>query len=74
MSQYVETRPAIRYEGDLTIIPVVKEAVVIERRLMLVEKIHITKRSITTDNTQRVMLRRKEVTVQRVDSGEGRSV
>lgn len=65
VNQYVETPPSVRYEGDLTIIPVVKEVVVTEKRLMLVEEIHLTKRRITTDDTQRVMLRREEVTVDR---------
>ena len=74
MNQYVEMPPAIRYEGDMTIIPVVKEVVVTEKRLMLVEEIRITKRRITTDDIQRVMLRREEVTVQRVDNEDGRSV
>lgn len=68
VNQYVETAPVVRYEGDLTIIPVVKEVVVVEKRLMLIEEVHITKRRITTDDTQRVMLRREEVTVERISN------
>ena len=66
MNQYVETAPAVRYEGDVTIIPVVKEVLVLEKRLMLVEEVHITNRRITTDDTQRITLRREDVTVDRV--------
>lgn len=66
VNQYVQTAPAVRYEGDLTIIPVLKEMLVVEKRLMLVEEVHITKRQLTTDDTQNVTLRREEVMVERV--------
>ena len=68
LNQYVETAPAVWYEGDLTVVPVVKEVLVLEKRLMLVEEVHITKRRVTTDETQRVMLRREEVTVERISN------
>lgn len=74
VNQYVDTPPAVRYEGDTTIFPVLKEVLVTEKRLLLVEEVHITKQQTTANDTQRVMLRREEVTVQRVDSEEGRSV
>jgi uncharacterized protein (TIGR02271 family) len=66
INQYVDVAPAVRYEGDVTIVPVVKEVVVLEKRLVLVEEVHITKRQITTDDTQYVILRQEEVTVDRV--------
>ena len=66
INQYVEATPAIRYEGDVTVIPVVKEVLVLEKRLMLVEEVHITNRRITTEDTQRITLRSEEVTVDRV--------
>ncbi|HLL94972.1 MAG TPA: YsnF/AvaK domain-containing protein [Spirosoma sp.] len=70
INKYVETIPVVRYEDELTIIPVVKEVLVLEKRLMLVEEVHITKRRLSTDDTQRVMLRREEVTVERVSPNE----
>ena len=70
INKYVETAPDVRYENELTIIPVVKEVLVLEKRLMLVEEVHITKRRISTDDTQRVMLRREDVTVEQVPSNE----
>jgi uncharacterized protein (TIGR02271 family) len=66
VNQYVDVAPAVRYEGDVTIIPVVKEVVVVEKRLVLVEEVHITKRQVTTDDTQYVILRQEEVTFDRV--------
>jgi len=41
--------PGVRLEGDTTIIPVVEEEIVIEKRLILVEEIHVVRR------TERVM-------------------
>ncbi|MDB5243840.1 MAG: hypothetical protein JWP57_4466 [Spirosoma sp.] len=70
INKYVETIPVVRYENELTIVPVVKEVLVLEKRLMLVEEVHITKRRLSTDDTQRVMLRREEVTVERVPPNE----
>ncbi len=74
VNRYVDVAPAVRYEGDTTIFPVMKEVLVTEKRLMLVEEIHVTKRQTTVNDPQRVTLRREEVTIQRVDSGEERSV
>ena len=74
VNQYVDTPPAVRYDGDTTVIPVLKEVLVTEKRLLLVEEVHITKRQTTTNDMQRVILRREEVTVQRVDTEEGRPV
>src|SRR3954464_8937434 len=33
--------PAIRTEGDVTIIPIVEERMIVEKRLVLVEEVHI---------------------------------
>lgn len=74
INQYVDVPPTVRYEGDTTVFPVLKEVLVTEKRLLLVEEVHITKQRTTANDTQRVMLRREEVTVERVDSEEGRSV
>jgi stress response protein YsnF len=40
----VETMPAVRTEGDLTIVPVVEEVLFVEKRLVLKEEIHIRRR------------------------------
>ena len=74
VNQYVDTPPVVRYDGDTTIFPVLKEVLVTEKRLMLVEEVRVTRQQLTTSDTQRVTLRREEVTVQRVDSETGRSV
>ncbi len=64
MNQYIETAPpAVRYEGDTMIVPVLKE--VIEKRLILVEELHVTRRQVTSQETQQVIIRKEEVTVDR---------
>lgn len=69
INQLVETAPpAIRYEGETMIVSVMKEVVVTEIRLMLVEELHVTKRQIQADDTQQVTLRRETVTVERMNS------
>lgn len=65
VNRYVDTPPPVRYEGDTMIIPVLEEVIVVEKRLMLVEELHVTKRQIQTQETQRVTLRREAVTVTR---------
>ncbi len=67
VNQYVETAPAIRYEGDTTIISVVKEVLVVEKRLMVVEELHLTKKQIVSTTTVNETLRKEEVEVYRTD-------
>lgn len=74
VNQYVETAPAVRYEGDTTIVPVLKEVLVVEKRMMLIEEIRITKRQVTVNEPQRVTLRKEEVTVNRTAADTERPV
>lgn len=55
--------PETRYHGDVTIIPVLREVVV--TRLLVVEEIHITKRTVSTTHTEPVTLRHEEISVER---------
>ncbi len=66
INQYVDTPPpAVRQDGDTTIISVLKEVLVVEKRLMLVEEVHITKKRTETSNPSQEKVRREEVTVSR---------
>ncbi|WP_342647619.1 YsnF/AvaK domain-containing protein [Mucilaginibacter sp. CSA2-8R] len=66
INQYVDTPPpAVRQDGDTTIISVLKEVLVVEKRLMLVEEVHITKKRTETSNPTQEKLRREEVIVSR---------
>jgi uncharacterized protein (TIGR02271 family) len=56
----------VREENGTTIISVVEEVLVVEKRLMLREEIHIRKQRIETHQPQRITLRSEEVQVERV--------
>jgi uncharacterized protein (TIGR02271 family) len=69
VNQYVDTAPpAVRYEGETMIIPVLREEVVVEKRILLVEELRITKRQIQTNTPQQVTLRKEEVIVDRTSN------
>jgi len=71
INEYVDSAPpSVRYEGDIMIIPVLHEELVLVKRLKLVEELHVTKRRVETHESQQVTLRKEEVNVKRVDSNE----
>lgn len=65
VNRYVEEPQPIRYEGDVTIIPLFEEVLVVEKRLLLREEIHIIRQQKTIHNPQVYTLRREEVQVER---------
>jgi uncharacterized protein (TIGR02271 family) len=64
--------PAMRYEGDTTIIPVLREVMVVQKHYEIVEEIRITKRKTETTDTQQVSLRKEEVQVERRENDTNR--
>lgn len=58
--------PVVRTEGDTTIIPVLEEVVVVEKRLMLREEIHLTRVRHARSRPREVTLRREQVHVDRI--------
>jgi uncharacterized protein (TIGR02271 family) len=67
-NELVETMPeGIRYEGDIMIIPVLKEVAVIEKRIMLVEEIHVSKYKYDKTETRQVVVRKEKVSVERTE-------
>jgi uncharacterized protein (TIGR02271 family) len=67
LNQYVPDEapaPAVRYEGDTLIVPVVREVLV--KRLLLVEELRVTKHQVQTQETQHVTLRHEQVEVSRL--------
>lgn len=70
INQYVDgPAPGIRIEGDTTVIPVIKEVIV--KRVLLVEEIYITKRSVETIAEVNEVLRKEQVTVTRTGANAG---
>jgi len=63
----VSEAPAVRTDGDVTIVPVMEEVLVVEKRLMLVEEIHIRRVATTEDVSIPVELRKQRATIERDD-------
>jgi uncharacterized protein (TIGR02271 family) len=61
----VESAPPVREEGDVTIMPVVEEIVVVERQLILKEEIHIRQLRTTERHRQTVVLRQQDAVITR---------
>lgn len=59
--------PEQRYEGDVLVIPVVKEVLVTEKRLVLIEEVRITHIHGTHRNPQQVTLRTEQISVERLN-------
>ena len=64
INKYVTEAPAIRYEGNTTIIPVMEEVAVIEKKLLLVEEVHVTKHVVEKTEEHVVPLRKEEIQVE----------
>ena len=45
IGRLVDVAPQVRTEGDVTIIPVLQERIVVEKQLFLVEEVRITRRT-----------------------------
>lgn len=61
----VEIVPPIRQEGDTTIVPVVEEVLVVDRRLVLKEELHVRKERQVERVEQPVKLRTMHAVVER---------
>lgn len=69
--RYVDAAPPVRTEGDVTILPVVEEVLVVETRLLLKEEIHL-RRTATRERVEiPVTLRRQRAVVERIDPATG---
>jgi uncharacterized protein (TIGR02271 family) len=60
--------PPVRTEGDLTIVPIFEEVMVVEKQLLLKEELHIRKRSEVNTVEAPVTLKRQWADVDRSES------
>jgi uncharacterized protein (TIGR02271 family) len=60
--------PTVRLEGNTTIVPVVEEVVVVEKALMLVEEIHICRKSVSEPTEIPVSRRVERANIERENS------
>ena len=61
---------SVRYEGDTMILPLLKEELVVQKRLVLTEELYITKKRKETYQPESVTVRAEEVSIERVDPQE----
>jgi uncharacterized protein (TIGR02271 family) len=70
VDQFVEELPEVRHVGETLIVPVMEEVLVVEKRLLLKEELHITKVSKTHHDPRKVNLRSEEVRIEHEDVTE----
>ena len=66
LNKQIDAVPAVRQEGDVTIVPVVEEVLVTKRSLLLKEEIHIRRIHTTERHRETVTLRRQEAVISRL--------
>jgi stress response protein YsnF len=72
VDRWVEAPVPIRQEGETTIITLLEEVAVVEKRLWATEEVRITRRRTTRQPAQHVTLRREEAVVERLEvAGRG---
>ena len=63
VNRIVDTPPSVREEGNVTIIPVIREVIV--KRYEVVEEIHVIKTQRSVAYTEEVTVKREEVRINR---------
>jgi uncharacterized protein (TIGR02271 family) len=66
IGKVIDTMPDVHEVGDTIIIPVVEEILVVQRRLLLKEEVHIRRVRGTERHQELVMLHKQEAVVTRV--------
>jgi stress response protein YsnF len=66
IDKVVQTAPEIRTDGDVTIVPVLEEVLVVEKRLVLKEELHIRRRVETEAVEVPMTLRKQRAVVERI--------
>ncbi len=72
INQMVQKAPEARYEGDTLIVPVLEEVLVVEKRLMLKEEIHIQRLQTEVREPQQVTVRTEDIEVEEIAPAEPR--
>jgi uncharacterized protein (TIGR02271 family) len=70
VNEVVDELPQVRTEGETTIIPVVEEVLVVEKRYRLIEEVRVTSTRSTEQHTIREDLRREVVDFEEVPAAD----
>jgi len=71
VDRWVDQPAEVREEGEVTVIPVHAEVLVVEKRLKLVEEIRVRRRRSEERRRAEVVLRSEEALVERLAAAEG---
>jgi uncharacterized protein (TIGR02271 family) len=66
VGRVIDAVPAVKQDADLTIVPIVEETVVVERKLVLKEELHIRRKQTTERFQQTVPLRYQTAQITRI--------
>jgi uncharacterized protein (TIGR02271 family) len=66
VNQFVDQPPTVRTEGDVTIIPVLEERYVVEKKLFVVEELHVRKERHESHQPQPLKVLKEHVAVERL--------
>lgn len=66
VNAWVDAMPQVREEGEVTIVPLVEERLVVEKRLFVTEEVHIRRVRSTEEVEVPVTLRRQHAVVERL--------
>ncbi|MEE1657287.1 YsnF/AvaK domain-containing protein [Microvirga sp. CF3062] len=66
VDRIIDHAPEIRTENDVTIIPILEEVLVVEKRLVLKEELHVHKRRTREDVETPVELRKQRAVIERM--------
>jgi uncharacterized protein (TIGR02271 family) len=70
VDRIVEEPPQQRYEGDVLVIPVLEEVVVVKKQWVLKEELRVRKRSVQSRHEQSVELRTEHVDIERTKKSD----
>jgi stress response protein YsnF len=69
VDRVVDEAPGIRTEKDVTIVPILEEVLVVEKRLVLKEELHIRRQTRSEEVQVPVQLRKQRAVVERLPAG-----
>ena len=71
VNRMLDAPAATRQDGDVLVVPVLEEVVVVQKRWLLKEELRIRRRETRTAHRERVSLREERVVVEREERDEG---
>lgn len=66
VDRVVETAPEPRLEGDVIVVPIIEERVVVTRQLVVIEEVRVKLDEVVRTDVQEIPLRKERVTIDRI--------